>query len=121
MAPKATSDEEKAAKKTDETPVKKKAAGRKAPSKKMDDAAAAGISAGEDVPQMTQSDVIRNYRKVYDRCMEGETKSFDAKGALSALDQISKLLGLDAPIKAADIEGNRVILTLSDQVGERGD
>jgi hypothetical protein len=53
--------------------------------------------------------------------MQEDPKSFDAKGALSALDQISKLLGLDAPIKAADIDGNRVILTLSDEVGDRGD
>lgn len=100
MAPRAAADKEKAAKKTDE---------------------AVSETAEEKAPQMTQSDVIQNYRRVYDRCMEGETKTFDAKGALSALDQISKLLGLDTPIKAADIEGNRVILTLSDKVGERGD
>ena len=70
---------------------------------------------------MTQDDVIRKYLEVYERCTQEEPKSFDAKSALSALDQISKLLGLEKPIRSADIEGNRVILTLSDEVGERGD
>lgn len=78
-------------------------------------------SGAKKSPQLTQDDVIREYLEVYHRCMLEDPKSFDAKGALSALDQISKLLGLDTPIKAADIEGNRVILTLSDKVGERGD
>lgn len=72
-------------------------------------------------PELSQDDVIRKYLEVYDRCIQEEPKGFDAKGALSALDQISKILGLDVPIKAADIDGNRVILTLSDEVGERGD
>ena len=71
--------------------------------------------------QLTQDDVIRKYLDVYQRCMQEDPKSFDAKGALNALDQISKILGLDTPIKAADIDGNRVILTLSDGVGDRGD
>lgn len=71
--------------------------------------------------QLTQDDVIREYLEVYHRCMREDPKSFDAKGALSALDQISKILGVDVPIKSADIDGNRVILTLGDGVGERGD
>lgn len=71
--------------------------------------------------QLTQDDVIREYLEVYHRCMQEDPKSFDAKGALNALDQISRILGLDTPIKAADIDGNRVILTLSDEVGDRGD
>ena len=53
--------------------------------------------------------------------MQEDPKSFDAKGALSALDQISKILGLDTPIQRADIDGNRVVLTLADRVGDRGD
>ncbi len=71
--------------------------------------------------QLTQDDVIREYLEVYHRCMQEDPKSFDAKGALNALDQISRILGLDTPIKAADVDGNRVILTLSDKVGDRGD
>ena len=71
--------------------------------------------------QMTQDEVIRHYLEVYQRCIQEEPKTFDAKGALSALDQISKILGLDAPIRSADVDGNRVILTLGDGVGDRGD
>ena len=72
-------------------------------------------------PEMTQDDLIREYLEVYHRCMIEDPKSFDAKGALNALDQISKMLGLDAPICSADVDGNRVILTLGDKVGDRGD
>lgn len=72
-------------------------------------------------PKLTQSDIIREYLEVYHRCMQEDPKSFDAKGALSALDQISKILGLDTPIQRADIDGNRVVLTLADRVGDRGD
>ncbi len=82
-------------------------------------ALAAKKKAGETQP--TQDDVIREYWEVYHRCMQEDPKSFDAKGALSALDQISRLLGIDAPVKAADAEGSRIILTLSDEVGGRGD
>ena len=65
--------------------------------------------------------LVHEYWEVYQRCMQDDPKSFDAKGALSALDQISKILGLDTPIKAADIDGNRVVLTLAERVGDRGD
>lgn len=58
------------------------------------------------------------YRQVYERCMEGESKAFDAKGALSALEQIGKMKGLETPEKDAD---SSVTLTLSEKVGERGD
>lgn len=70
---------------------------------------------------LTRDGVIRKYLDVYQRCMQEDPKSFDAKGALNALDQISRILGLDAPIQAADVDGNRVILTLGDKVGDRGD
>lgn len=70
---------------------------------------------------LTRDDIIRKYLDVYQRCMQEDPKSFDAKGALNALDQISAILGLDTPIQTADIDGNRVILTLSDKVGDRGD
>ncbi len=70
---------------------------------------------------LTQDDVLREYLEVYHRCMLEDPKSFDAKGALSALDQISKILGLDEPIQSADIDGNRVVLTLAERVGDRGD
>ena len=71
--------------------------------------------------QMTQDDVIRRYLEVYQRCSQEEPKCLDAKGALSALDQISRILGVDVPSRAADADGNRVILTLGDGVGDRGD
>lgn len=74
---------------------------------------------GEATP--TRDDMIRGYLEVYRRCIQEEPKSFDAKGALNALDCIGKLLGLDKPVKAADVDGNRVILTLGDGVGSRGD
>ena len=75
----------------------------------------------KETVDLTRDDVIRKYLDVYQRCMLEDPKSFDAKGALNALDQISKILGLDTPIKAADVDGNTVILTLSDKVGDRGD
>ena len=75
----------------------------------------------KETVDLTRDDVIRKYLDVYQRCMLEDPKSFDAKGALNALDQISKILGLDTPIKAADIDGNRVILTLSEEVGDHGD
>lgn len=71
--------------------------------------------------KLTRNELIRKYLEVYQRCIQEEPKAFDAKGALSALDQIGTILGLDRPVQAADIDGNRVILTLSDKVGDRGD
>ena len=96
-----------AAKKTDEAAEKPKRA-RKA-------------KASGATEEMTRDDLIREYLEVYHRCMVEDPKSFDAKGALNALDQISKMLGLDVPIQSADVDGNRVILTLGDGVGDRGD
>ena len=75
----------------------------------------------KNAPALTQSDVLREYLEVYHRCMQEDPKSFDAKGALNALDQISKILGLDAPIQSADVDGNRIVLTLAEPVGDRGD
>ncbi|MBQ9648555.1 MAG: hypothetical protein IJV43_09390 [Oscillospiraceae bacterium] len=102
-----------ASKKSKEAAEASEAAGKPKRSRKAEEAAGAA--------EMTRDQVIREYLEVYHRCMLEDPKSFDAKGALSALDQISKLLGLDTPIKAADVEGNTVILTLSDEVGDRGD
>ena len=58
------------------------------------------------------------YREVFERCMEGETKAFDAKGALSALEQISRMKGLDTP---EERNGEDMTLTLSKKVGELGE
>ena len=52
---------------------------------------------------LTQDDVIREYLEVYHRCMQEDPKS------------------LDTPIQSADVDGNRVVLTLSERVGDRGD
>ena len=68
----------------------------------------------------TRNGLVREYWEVYQRCMQDDPKSFDAKGALSALDQISHILGVDTPEHLA-AEERRVILTLGDGVGERGD
>ena len=76
---------------------------------------------GTKASEMTRDDLIRFYLDVYGRCMREDPKSFDAKGALSALDQISRILGLDTPIRSADVDGNRVVLTLAERVGDRGD
>lgn len=51
------------------------------------------------------------YRQVYDRCMEGESKAFDAKGALSALEQIGKMKGLAAPEQEAESEPVQIRLS----------
>ncbi len=53
------------------------------------------------------------YRQVYDRCMEGEVKAFDAKGALSALEGIEKVKGLGT-------REDGVTLTLSEEAAELG-
>ncbi|MBE7002668.1 MAG: hypothetical protein E7425_00070 [Ruminococcaceae bacterium] len=69
--------------------------------------------------QMTREDLIREYLSVYRRCMEDDPKSFDAKGSLSALDQIAKMLGYDVPERTED--SGQVILRLAGEVGDRGD
>lgn len=51
--------------------------------------------------KMTQDDLIGKYLEILERCMEGDAKSFDARGAENALEQIGKLLGLSAPTKEA--------------------
>lgn len=74
----------------------------------------------EKTPKLTQGEVIKEYLEVYRRCMTEDPKSFDAKGALSALDQICRMLGLDTP-DGSDSDAGRVILTIADEVGGRGD
>ncbi|MBQ9459581.1 MAG: hypothetical protein IJU66_06570 [Oscillospiraceae bacterium] len=69
--------------------------------------------------QMTRNDMIREYIAVYRMCLCEDPKSFDAKGALSALDQVGRLLGYDVPCGAD--AGGQVILRLSGEVGDRGD
>ena len=108
MAPakKAAAETEAPEEEPKKTPKKKRGARKKAE------------PGGADGPKLSQGDMIREYLEVYHRCMREDPKSFDAKGALSALDQIGRLLGIDAPDKT---DADRVILTLSDEVGERGD
>ena len=57
------------------------------------------------------------YRQVYDRCMEGEVKGFDAKGALSALERLEHMRGMDGAEQGAQ----EVTLKLAGSVGDRGD
>lgn len=68
----------------------------------------------ERTEQNAREELAGLYRQVYDRCMEGEIKAFDPKGALSALEGLEKVKGLGAQ------EGG-VTLTLGDAVGDRGD
>ena len=67
---------------------------------------------------LTREDIIRRYLDIYRRCMTEDPKSFDARGAASALEQISKLLGLT--VSAKDTEGNEIVLTLSEEADALG-
>ncbi len=60
----------------------------------------------------TRDEIIEDYREIYQRCMEGEAKSFDARGAANALEQISKLLGIVSP---KDAEDGEIRLSLSEE------
>lgn len=70
--------------------------------------------------QITTEEMIQKYLEVYKRCMTDDPKSFDAKGALGALDQIVKVLGLEAPVKLAGADGARLRITLENGADERG-
>ena len=67
---------------------------------------------------MTRDGIIRRYLDIYRRCMTEDPKSFDARGAAHALEQISKLLGLT--VSAKDTEGNEIVLTLSEEANALG-
>ena len=73
----------------------------------------------EITARLTREGMIDRYMTVYEKCLSDDPKSFDAKGALSALDQISRMLGFDVPERAPDT--GRVILTIAEEVGGRGD
>ena len=62
---------------------------------------------------LTRDDIIHRYLDIYRRCMAEDPKSFDARGAAHALEQISKLLGLT--VSAKDTDGNEIVLTLSEE------
>ena len=62
---------------------------------------------------MTRDGIIHRYLDIYRRCMTEDPKSFDARGAAHALEQISKLLGLT--VSAKDTDGNEIVLTLSEE------
>ena len=67
---------------------------------------------------LTRDDIIRRYLDIYRRCMTEDPKSFDARGAANALEQISKLLGLT--VSAKDTEGNEIVLKLSEEADALG-
>ena len=67
---------------------------------------------------MTRDGIIRRYLDIYRRCMTEDPKSFDARGAAHALEQISKLLGLT--VSAKDTDGNEIVLTLSEEANALG-
>lgn len=67
---------------------------------------------------LTRDDIIGRYLEIYRRCMTEDPKSFDARGAAHALEQISKLLGLT--VSAKDTDGNEIVLTLSEEADALG-
>ena len=67
---------------------------------------------------LTRGDIIGRYLEIYRRCMTDDPKSFDARGAAHALEQISKLLGLT--VSAKDTDGNEIVLTLSEEADALG-
>ena len=67
---------------------------------------------------LTRDDIIRRYLDIYRRCMAEDQKSFDARGAAHALEQISKLLGLT--VSAKDTDGNEIVLKLSEEADALG-
>ena len=72
--------------------------------------------AGEQ--DLTRDDIIGRYLEIYRRCMTDDPKSFDARGAAHALEQISKLLGLT--VSAKDTDGNEIVLTLTEEADALG-
>ena len=72
----------------------------------------------EEERDLTRYDIIRRYLEIYRRCMTEDPKSFDARGAAHALEQISKLLGLT--VSAKDTDGNEIVLTLSEEADVLG-
>ena len=80
---------------------------------------AAKAKAAEDAERdLTRDDIIGRYLEIYRRCMTDDPKSFDARGAAHALEQISKLLGLT--VSAKDTEGHEIVLTLSEEADVLG-
>ena len=71
-----------------------------------------------DEQNLTRDDIIHRYLDIYRRCMTEDPKSFDARGAAHALEQISKLLGLT--VSAKDTDGNEIVLTLSEEADALG-
>ena len=71
-----------------------------------------------DEQNLTRDDIIHRYLEIYRRCMTDDPKSFDARGAAHALEQISKLLGLT--VSAKDTDGNEIVLTLSEEADALG-
>ena len=81
-------------------------------------AAKKGKKAEDGERDLTRDDIIRRYLEIYRRCMTDDPKSFDARGAAHALEQISKLLGLT--VSAKDTDGNEIVLTLSEEANALG-
>lgn len=55
-------------------------------------------------PPPSKNELIGRYLQIFEQCTQEAPKAFDAKGALSALDQVSKALGYDAPERRQDAE-----------------
>ena len=91
-------------------------AARTRKAKKTEPEQAGQTECGEQ--NLTRDDIIGRYLEIYRRCMTEDPKSFDARGAAHALEQISKLLGLT--VSAKDTDGNEIVLTLSEEADAFG-
>lgn len=85
---------------------------------------------------LTKDSLVLKLLEVYQRCMAAEPVmrydtalkawvesgywQFDAKGATRALQQLSKMLGYDAPVKLADPDGKPISVQLSAEARANG-
>ncbi len=81
--------------------------------------AAGKAAANGGEPEVTQELLVEQYYQVFHRCMQDDPKSFDAKGALSALDQIGKLTGLTG-VRTEEGDGGTIRVTFAGEGGDDG-
>lgn len=84
---------------------------------------------------LTKDALVLKLVDLYDRCTQAEPVlayengewvetgewKFDSKGALRALEQLSKLFGYDAPMKLANPDGGPVVVQLSTEALANGE
>ena len=68
----------------------------------------------------TQAVPVMTYDSSQKKYVESGEWEFDSRGALRALEQISKLFGLEAPLKLSGADGEPVRVVLSEEALENG-